>query len=266
MNHNSIRLRQWGGITLRTLLDTALIILFFLSLLPSGDVPANHQADPSWTQVLAHAFVEGWVFGRDIVFSFGPLGLLHPFGAYQTESYFSFIILQILLTLGASIIIVVFSRRLDWVSRFLFLAAILFPMSYGREDPVWFLTILLGGLLLISPPFHWTPRLKSYYALLFAEEQGETVLMLHAPGELSCHLEQPGEYTATESYGILSAAYQQGSSCPESSNGVIFSASLPAGELFQDYVNPFDHPEDQGTRQKTLTFQKRLAKSSFTRC
>src|SRR5262249_10291755 len=34
--------------------------------------------DPSWVQVVAHGAREGWQWGCDIVFTFGPLGFLTP--------------------------------------------------------------------------------------------------------------------------------------------------------------------------------------------
>lgn len=32
--------------------------------------------DPSWTMVVQHAFVQGWQFGKDLIFTYGPLGFI----------------------------------------------------------------------------------------------------------------------------------------------------------------------------------------------
>lgn len=62
----------------------ALIGFIFLILLPPWRVamPSN-TLDPSWMMTLPYAFAHGWQFGRDIIFTYGPLGfitstLYHP--------------------------------------------------------------------------------------------------------------------------------------------------------------------------------------------
>ncbi|NUZ05170.1 hypothetical protein [Piscinibacter koreensis] len=49
-----------------------------LVLLPPW-VPSMPRSglDPSWAMVLNHAFVNGWQFGSDLVFTFGPFGFLY---------------------------------------------------------------------------------------------------------------------------------------------------------------------------------------------
>lgn len=62
----------------------ALIGFIFVILLPPWRVamPSN-TLDPSWMMTLPYAFAHGWQFGRDIIFTYGPLGfitstLYHP--------------------------------------------------------------------------------------------------------------------------------------------------------------------------------------------
>ncbi|HNF65448.1 MAG TPA: hypothetical protein PK144_06685 [Plasticicumulans sp.] len=43
----------------------------------SGRAPASVLLDPSWCQVLDAAATRDWVFGRDLMFTFGPFGYLH---------------------------------------------------------------------------------------------------------------------------------------------------------------------------------------------
>lgn len=43
----------------------------------SGRAPASVLLDPSWCQVLDAAASHDWVFGRDLMFTFGPFGYLH---------------------------------------------------------------------------------------------------------------------------------------------------------------------------------------------
>ncbi|MEC5385789.1 hypothetical protein VVD49_08640 [Uliginosibacterium sp. H3] len=50
------------------------LVAFYL---PFGSVPPADGLDPSWQQAIAHGLAQGMQFGRDIVFTYGPLGSLY---------------------------------------------------------------------------------------------------------------------------------------------------------------------------------------------
>src|ERR1041385_8494893 len=56
---------------------TALVLVSIFVLLPSSFYrPFSSGVDPHWHLALAVAFKKKWVFGRDVVFTYGPLGFL----------------------------------------------------------------------------------------------------------------------------------------------------------------------------------------------
>jgi hypothetical protein len=52
----------------------AFLGMFLLALPPWTPWFASADLDPSWALFLGHATANGWSFGRDVVFTFGPLG------------------------------------------------------------------------------------------------------------------------------------------------------------------------------------------------
>ena len=101
------------------------------------------ELDSSWRQTLILALVEGWQFGKDIVFTYGPLGLLMantysgvafwPFVLWQAFSsvLFAWVIYRQGLRLG------VYARALYWV------AMVTFGICYA--DALHMIVIALIG-------------------------------------------------------------------------------------------------------------------------
>ena len=122
------------------------------------------ELDTSWRQTLTYALVEGWQFGKDIVFTYGPLGLLMgntysgitfwPFIAWQAFSsvVFAWIVYRQGLRLG------VYSRALYWT------AMVLFGVCY--LDALHMIVIALIGLDLLRDAGGDLPRRAALDLLL----------------------------------------------------------------------------------------------------
>src|SRR5690349_15297629 len=61
-------------------------VMIWMARLLLPQPPAPPELDPSWQQGLSYALAHGFQFGRDILFTFGPLGgIAHA--RYQPELY-----------------------------------------------------------------------------------------------------------------------------------------------------------------------------------
>jgi hypothetical protein len=102
-----------GGLaTVEPYIVTALLALTFLRL-PG---PTATDLDPSWGMVLSHAFANGWQSGRDIIFTYGPLGgpTCLPFagsGFWLTASW------GVFSSIFCSLVFVAFACSLPWWRR-----------------------------------------------------------------------------------------------------------------------------------------------------
>ncbi|MGF7210515.1 hypothetical protein GGE65_005122 [Skermanella aerolata] len=76
------KLDTYLGALLRIVLLVTLVIL----CVPWSPWMPSAGLDPSWVFVLHHAFAEGWQWGKDIVFTFGPLGFNYA-GMYHPATY-----------------------------------------------------------------------------------------------------------------------------------------------------------------------------------
>ena len=65
--------------TLRRSIPAALVCAYVLLLFPPWQfaVPGT-GLDASWVEVIGHGARHGWQWGRDVVFTYGPLGYLLP--------------------------------------------------------------------------------------------------------------------------------------------------------------------------------------------
>ncbi len=105
---------------------------------PTGDV----DLDASWQQALCQALVQGLQFGRDLVFTFGPLSALHH-GRYQPELWWSKVLLWEFVWKGAVAwrwTQVVRAETSIAVRVWLVAALVLVPMP----DDAWFMLLALA--------------------------------------------------------------------------------------------------------------------------
>jgi hypothetical protein len=144
-------------------------LLLALAILPSPRIPTGVDegvvADASWSAVLQYAHEHKLQFGRDIVFTYGPLGYLGtPYAFWDTQMglrlatdfFWSF-----LSGLGVCLI----ARRAGPIGRVVLIGVYLFLLGniYPRTDLLVELNLLFWGLLcIVAHP----PNLMRYLAIL----------------------------------------------------------------------------------------------------
>lgn len=110
----------------------AFALVFFLCVFRFG-TPAGIEIDPSWATVLGWAHLHGVRFGEELVFSYGPLGYLHPRGPYDPLLFETYLFGQVLLTLGYTFIFAMTFRSLAGVERMLFVLIVLLPCRLQND-------------------------------------------------------------------------------------------------------------------------------------
>lgn len=113
--------------------------------------------DDSWRMMLSRAVTEGWGHGRDIVFTYGPLGHLMAL-TYNGQHFYAFILWQLLSNLLFAWIICRFALRLTGVRRAFFYAyLLLLGTIYIDAMQMVQISILAFMLLQNEPRRHgWT--------------------------------------------------------------------------------------------------------------
>ncbi|WP_438479510.1 hypothetical protein [Oleiharenicola lentus] len=128
------------------------LVTFSFPLRPSLDL------DASWRMALGKFFLDHLQFGRDVVFTYGPLGFLMG-KTYSGLLYWSLIAWHLFAACTFATIIIYWGRRLKagW-SRFVYYGFfLLFGVTY--EDSIHMLVIALTGFELLrrtDRPWHWS--------------------------------------------------------------------------------------------------------------
>lgn len=110
----------------------AFAAVFFVCVFRFG-TPAGIEIDQSWATVLGWAHLHGVRFGEELVFSYGPLGYLHPRGPYNPLLFETYLFGQVLLTLGYTFIYTMTFRRLAGPERVLFALVVLLPCRLQND-------------------------------------------------------------------------------------------------------------------------------------
>jgi len=145
-----IPVRQLATAVARGMLLLVVCAILFLLIFAMGNPPSDQGSEPAWTEVMAWSFLHGQQWGRDIVYTYGPLSFLQPYTFYVDGMYLPFAVGQVLLPLAFVVAIAVrFSGAglLAWV---LFLAAYLCSVLVLPGDIAWALTMLYGVTALID--------------------------------------------------------------------------------------------------------------------
>lgn len=134
-------------------------MIYFLLFVASFTFPKMPEQglDPSWRMVMGYVFDHGLQFGRDVVWTYGPLGFIMS-NTYSGIQFWSLIGGQLLLALIAATVIIRQGYRLIGVSRLIFFGFILlFGIAY--EDALHMLVIaMLGFELLRESGNRWNYR------------------------------------------------------------------------------------------------------------
>lgn len=128
----------------------------FICWYQRGNPPSGVTLESSWFDVLTRAFTQGWQWGSDIVFTYGPLGFLTPYVTWNPETTAVFRIGQILLCLLWAAMAYVFARRLGTLRQVLIVAAMvaLYPLlriDIGWNVPFAFAVVLIYRMVDEAP-------------------------------------------------------------------------------------------------------------------
>ncbi|MBI3887210.1 MAG: DUF2029 domain-containing protein [Opitutae bacterium] len=136
----------WGA-----LYALLIAVSFTFPLMPSAEL------DPSWRMALGYFFNHGMQFGRDVIFTYGPLGFLMG-KTFSGLQFWSLLVGQGVLAVIAATVILWQGRRLDGSSRIIYFAFfLLFGTTY--EDALHMLVIgILGFELLRNGHAPWKHR------------------------------------------------------------------------------------------------------------
>lgn len=120
----------------------------------------SYDLDASWRMALGKFFLDGRQFGRDVVFTYGPLGFLMG-KTYSGLMFWSLLAWQVVATSFFATLIVYWSERLKGLPRLGYFAfLVLFGVTY--EDALHMLMIALAGFELLrrlDRPWHWSSSL-----------------------------------------------------------------------------------------------------------
>jgi hypothetical protein len=143
---------RWEHIPLFLLLA---VVTFSFPLKPSADL------DSSWRMALGRVFLDHEQFGRDVVFTYGPLGFLMG-RTYSGLLYWSLLAWSLFTACSFAVLIQYWGQRLqsNWSRVFYYGFFLLFGVTY--EDSIQMLVIALIGLELTrrtDRPWHWSSTL-----------------------------------------------------------------------------------------------------------
>jgi hypothetical protein len=128
----------------------ALAIFWILLLLPWNPSMPVSGLDPSWIQVLGFAFVHDLQFGRDLIFTFGPLGVLIG-SFYDPGTYWWVLIGKGTLVLALSILTVRLLRGTSVLYSFAAVATLSFAFLalalIFALDPLFYSAIVMSTIL-----------------------------------------------------------------------------------------------------------------------
>jgi hypothetical protein len=140
----------------------------FLLVVAFGSPPQALGLDASWTEVLAWGFLHHAQWGRDLVFTYGPLGFLHPYASYVTGIFPWFVAGQIALAMAFALTFVLVVRRSSVPQFVVFLLVLLCCCSRLSGDVSWALTPFFASACLIDCLRRRSTRTFVILALLLA--------------------------------------------------------------------------------------------------
>ena len=97
-----------------------LAVFMLVYLMPVHPEMPGSGLDPSWSNVINYAFINDMSFGKDLVFTYGPLGSFRfPGYVYAESSYYPAIMLSIAIAMVVATSIFMVIRNLDLFSKVL---------------------------------------------------------------------------------------------------------------------------------------------------
>ncbi|MBI2813982.1 MAG: DUF2029 domain-containing protein [Opitutae bacterium] len=144
----------------RLWLERLFLFLLVASCIFTFPLKPSYDLDASWRMALGKFFLDGRQFGRDIVFTYGPLGFLMG-KTYSGLMFWSLLAWQVTATGFFATLILYWGERLaGWARLGYFAFLVLFGVTY--EDALHMLMIALAALELlrrVERPWHWSSAL-----------------------------------------------------------------------------------------------------------
>jgi hypothetical protein len=143
------------------------------------------RLDASWQMMLIHAHSEGMQFGRDVIFTWGPLGFLCSLTHLGNVSAVPILVWQVGGNLLVALALVTLTRSLALGRRITFVAALL-AFHWLFQDTVYFLLIALIALAGLMKPQSPILRLVAWTLVLgFLAQIKFTYLVIASAAVLS---------------------------------------------------------------------------------
>lgn len=141
-----------GGLMSRRLplpLLLALGVLAFLLIFALGSPPTAPGLDPAWTEVLGWGFLHQAQWGRDLIFTYGPLGFLQPYASHVDGIFRWYAAGQIALPAAFALALCLLLRRAPLALVLGFAATYLVVCAQLAGDIAWALTLIFGSVWLV---------------------------------------------------------------------------------------------------------------------
>ncbi|MSU45623.1 MAG: hypothetical protein EXS42_00485 [Lacunisphaera sp.] len=147
--------------TTRQRLERALLFLLLVAVLFTYPNRPSFDLDASWRMALGKFFLDDLQFGRDVVFTYGPLGFLMG-KTYTGLLFWSLLAWQLFASCSIALLIQYWGQRLaaGWPRLFFYAFFLLYGVNY--EDALHMLAIALIGFELVrrvGQLWHWTSAL-----------------------------------------------------------------------------------------------------------
>lgn len=102
-----------------------LALFMLLYLMPVNPGMPSSGLDPSWSNVINYAFINDMSFGKDLYFTYGPLGSFRfPGYVYAESSYYTAIVLSIFIALIVATSLFMITRKINLLGKTLGIIAI----------------------------------------------------------------------------------------------------------------------------------------------
>lgn len=159
-----------GGLILVGVIVSSLILV--LMLLPWRPDFPDSGLDPSWKEVIEWGLLQGQAFGRDLIFTFGPLGFLYT-RLYHPELFGVLLGFWFVAALLLGLFFGGFWGRAPWPLSLILVLGLLLAVSINRDLPDSQLFLIpLAGAILGMDPVHGNWRWLGYPLLIMAALAG----------------------------------------------------------------------------------------------
>lgn len=142
-------------------------VLLFIAIFTYPHLPVA-ELDPSWRMALTQGLVEGWQFGHDLVFTYGPLGFLMG-NTYSGVAFWPFVLWQAASSLAFALLIYRQGMRLTGYARAFYWGTTIL-LGIGYMDALLMVVIGLIGFEMVREAGRmnrwWTAALLLFLGFL----------------------------------------------------------------------------------------------------